>query len=63
MSRAVRGEAEVLARAVWLKAVALHMTTKYRAFVVLDADEVATMPAVRGSYIYEPFTPVLRNQS
>jgi hypothetical protein len=63
LSRAVRGEAEVLARAVWLKAVALHMTTKYRAFVVLDADEVATMPAVRGSYIYEPFTPVLRNQS
>jgi hypothetical protein len=63
LSRAARGEGEVLARAVWLKAVALHMTTKYRAFVVLDADQLATTPAVPGSYIYEPFTPVLRNQS
>ena len=41
------------------EAVGLHMTTKYRAFVVLDADEAATAPAVPGSYIYEPFTAVI----
>jgi hypothetical protein len=42
---------------VWLYAVGLHMTTKYRALVVLDAAE----PAVRsaGSFVYEPFTPPL----
>jgi hypothetical protein len=62
LSGTMRGEADVLARAVWLKAVGLHMTTRYRAFVVLGADEVASTPAVPGSYIYEPFTAVLRNQ-
>ncbi|HEY0338082.1 MAG TPA: hypothetical protein VGC70_12145 [Burkholderiales bacterium] len=60
--RAGRGEGEVLARAVWLKAVALHMSTNYRAFIVLDADEVATTLAVPGSYIYEPFTAALVSQ-
>ena len=42
---------------VWLRAVGLHMTTKYRAFVVLDADQA--MPRVPGSFVYEPFTPPL----
>lgn len=46
-------------RVTWVKAVGLHMTTKYRAFVVLDADEVMKTPAVPGSYFYEPFTRVL----
>ena len=60
LSRTARDEGDMLSRAVWLKAVGLHMTTKYRAFVVLDVDEAATVPTVPGSYIYEPFTPVLR---
>ena len=34
-------------RALWLNAVGLHMTTKYRAIVVLDAGEPA--PSVAGS--------------
>src|SRR5688572_5697400 len=42
---------------VWLRAVGLHMTTKYRAFIVLDADRA--MPRVPGSFFYEPFTPPL----
>ena len=46
-------------RATWVKAVGLHMTTKYRAFVVLDADYVAQTPAVPGSYLYAPFTTAL----
>ena len=46
-------------RALWLKAVGLHMTTKYRTIVVLDAGEVAPDPAVPGSFIYEPFTAAL----
>lgn len=44
-------------RALWLHAVGLHMTTKYRAIVVLDADE--PIPAVAGSCLYEPFTTAL----
>ena len=47
-------------RALWLNAVGLHMTTKCRAIVVLDADESA--PSVAGSYLYEPFTTVLTKQ-
>jgi hypothetical protein len=46
-------------RATWLVAVGLHMTTKYRAFVVLDAREAATAPLIEGCRIYEPFTPVI----
>ena len=42
------------ARATWLTAVGLHMTTKYRAVLVLDAGESAA--PVAGSYLYEPFT-------
>ena len=52
-------KAALLARAVWLKAVGLHMTTKYRAFVVLDANEVEATPSLPGSYSYEPFTAAL----
>lgn len=55
-----RSEAEPFAsRAVWLEAVGLHMTTKYRAFVVLDADEAVTTAEVPGSYLYAPFTAPL----
>ncbi len=53
--RSARGEQGSLeSRAMWLNAVGLHMTTKYRAIVMLDAGEAA--PAVLGSYLYEPFT-------
>jgi hypothetical protein len=44
-------------RATWLRAVGLHMTTKFRAFVVLDKGEA--VPSLAGSFVYEPFTPVL----
>ena len=53
------GNGPMASRATWVQAVGLHMTTKYRAFVVLDADEAATPPAVPGSYLYEPFTRAL----
>jgi hypothetical protein len=46
-------------RATWLEAVGLHMTTRYRAFVVLDAGEAASTASVPGSYLYEPFTRVV----
>jgi hypothetical protein len=49
----------VESRATWLEAVGLHMTTKYRAFLVLDADEAASMALVPGSSLYEPFTRVV----
>lgn len=42
---------------VWLPAVGLHMTTKYRAFVVLDSGDSAVRTP--GSFVYEPFTPPL----
>ena len=46
------------ARAVWLKSVGLHMTTKYRAFLVLDRAEAA--PHVpTGGFAYELFTAAL----
>jgi len=48
--------AAATARATWLEAVGLHMTTRYRAFVVLDANEVVSTAPVPGSYLYEPFT-------
>jgi hypothetical protein len=38
------------------------MTTKYRAFVVLDAAEAETSPSVPGSFVYEPFTPAMLAQ-
>jgi len=46
-------------RATWLEAVGLHMTTKYRACVVLDVGESAKADAIAGGRLYEPFTPVL----
>ena len=44
------------AQATWLTAVGLHMTTKYRAVVVLAADAIESAASVAGSYLYEPFT-------
>ena len=46
-------------RATWLEAVGLHLTTKYRAFVVLDAEEAAPVPSVPGCFLYEPLNPVM----
>ena len=53
------GNGALESRATWLEAVGLHMTTKYRAFVVLDAEEPARSSSVPGSYLYEPFTVAL----
>ena len=55
---AERGSGGALAsRATWLESVGLHMTTKYRALIVLDAQEAATVLPPPGSFLYEPFTP------
>lgn len=53
------GTSPLESRATWLRAVGLHMTTQYRAFVVVDADEAATTPTLPGSFVYEPFTSLL----
>ena len=53
------GQGSLDSRATWLEAVGLHMTTKYRAFVVFDAGEAPTAASVPGSFLYEPFTPVI----
>jgi hypothetical protein len=53
------GNGSLEARATWVEAVGLHMTTKYRAFVVLDAEEAAIAPLILGCYLYEPFTPII----
>lgn len=45
------------ARALWLHAVGLHLTTQYRAMVVLDAKE--PLPAIAGSFVYELFTTAM----
>jgi len=47
------------AQATWLESVGLHMTTKYRAFLVLDASVSAQAASTPGSFLYEPFTPVI----
>lgn len=61
--RGARGELGSLeSRALWLNAVGLHMTTKYRAIVVLDAGEAEPSPAISGSCLYKPFTTVLGKQ-
>ena len=44
--------------ATWLESVGLHMTTRYRAFVVLDAGNAAGAN-VAGATLYEPFTAVI----
>ena len=51
------GNGPLESRATWVLSVGLHMTTKYRAFIVLDAGEAA--PAIAGSRLYQPFTAVL----
>jgi len=53
------GNSPMESRATWLEAVGLHMTTKYRAFVVLDSEEAARAPSIPGCFLYEPFTPVI----
>lgn len=45
----------------WLLAVGLHMTTKFRGLLVLDAAK--GMARVPGGFVYEPFTPQLSAQS
>jgi hypothetical protein len=47
------------ARATWLEAVGLHMTTKFRAFVVPDANEAVSASSIPVSFVYEPFTAVI----
>jgi hypothetical protein len=53
------GEGPLESRATWVESVGLHMTTKYRAFVVLDAGEAVTAASVPGAFLYEPFTSVI----
>ena len=53
------GGGSLQSRATWVESVGLHMTTKYRAFVVLDAGEAVTAASIPGSFLYEPFTPVI----
>ena len=56
--RAERGGGNpVESRATWVRSVGLHLTTPWRAFIVLDADE--TVPAVPGSFLYAPFTAAM----
>jgi hypothetical protein len=55
------GNGPLESRATWLEAVGLHMTTKHRAFVVLDAEEAATAQSIPGGFLYQPFTPVSLN--
>ena len=52
-------DSPLASRATWLHAVGLHMTTKYRAFVVLDAGEAVAPSSIPGSFLYEPFTPLI----
>jgi len=61
--RGGRGEWGPLeSQTLWLNAVGLHMTTKYRAIIVLDAGDGAPTPSIPGSCIYEPFTAALTAQ-
>lgn len=53
------GKGPLESRATWLEAVGLHMTRKYRAFVVLGTEEAATAPSIPGCFLYELFTPVI----
>ena len=47
------------AQATWLQSVGLHMTTKYRALVVLESAAAGRAARVPGSFLYAPFTPVI----
>ena len=49
----------LISRATWLESVGLHMTTKYRALLVLETDEAVSTVALPGSYRYEPLMPTL----
>jgi len=51
------GNGAIESRATWVSAVGLHMTTKFRGFIVLDKDEET--PPLPGSFVYTPFTPPL----
>jgi hypothetical protein len=42
--------------AVWLKSVGLHMTTPYRGYVVVDANDSALSNLPSGAFAYEPLT-------
>ena len=53
------GDGPLESQATWLEAVGLHMTTKYRAFVVLDAKEATAASSIPGCFLYEPFTSVI----
>ena len=54
-------DSPLASRATWLEAVGLHMTTRYRAFLVLDADEAVDTASLARCYLYEPFTQVISN--
>jgi hypothetical protein len=56
----VPGSAE--ASATWLEAIGLHMTTKYRAYLVVDAAEGDAAPAIRDSRLYSPFTQIITSR-
>ena len=45
--------------ATWLESVGLHMTTRYRAFVVLQPDAATDGSRIPASFLYEPFTPFI----
>lgn len=47
---------------VWLHPVGLHITTPYRALVILDRDSVAKARGVGRGFIYAPFTAFLTQQ-
>ncbi len=44
---------------LWLKSVGLHMTTPYRALIVLDAKVAKGALDTRDGFVYEPITPPL----
>lgn len=46
------------AKATWVRAVGLHMTTKYRAVMLLNPGDA--VPAVNDSHLYQPFTPAMQ---
>jgi hypothetical protein len=52
-------DSPLTSRATWLEAVGLHMTTRYRAFLVLDAGEAVAPASLAPCYLYEPFTQVI----
>src|SRR5262245_40385479 len=46
-------------RMAWRKPIGLHMTTKYLAFLVLDAPQAEAIRSMPDGRLYEPFTPVI----